>query len=129
MKAVTGGELYRLVTDATGSPKSMSNALNYVAHTGTLVYVGIGCFLAASFAFFMDITSPVHAATQFSFFMAGTNLCESWTAAATGHLAAGFGYPVAFTVLACLSLASLPVLRKSVRSIKEPVSPIGKSPS
>lgn len=41
MREITEGELYRLVTDATGSPKSMSNALNYVAHTGTLVYVGI----------------------------------------------------------------------------------------
>jgi alcohol dehydrogenase len=41
MREITGGELYRLVTDATGSPKSMSHALNYVAHTGTMVYVGI----------------------------------------------------------------------------------------
>ena len=33
--------MYSLVTDATGSPASMSGALTYVAHTGTLVYVGI----------------------------------------------------------------------------------------
>ena len=41
MNEITGGELYTVVTDATGNAKSMSNALNYVAHTGTLVYVGI----------------------------------------------------------------------------------------
>jgi 2-desacetyl-2-hydroxyethyl bacteriochlorophyllide A dehydrogenase len=41
MQAITGGELYMVVTDATGNSKSMSNALNYVGHTGTLVYVGI----------------------------------------------------------------------------------------
>jgi alcohol dehydrogenase len=41
MKPITGGELYPLVIDATGNAKSMSNALNYVAHGGTLVYVGI----------------------------------------------------------------------------------------
>ncbi len=41
MRAITGGDLYSLVTDATGSPASMSAALSYVAHTGTLVYVGI----------------------------------------------------------------------------------------
>ena len=30
-----------VVTDATGNDRSMSNALGYVAQTGTLVYVGI----------------------------------------------------------------------------------------
>ncbi|MGV3486291.1 MAG: zinc-binding alcohol dehydrogenase family protein [Planctomycetaceae bacterium] len=41
MKAITGGDLYTVVTDATGNHHSMANALNYVAPTGTLVYVGI----------------------------------------------------------------------------------------
>jgi 2-desacetyl-2-hydroxyethyl bacteriochlorophyllide A dehydrogenase len=41
MQRITGGELYPVVFDATGSAASMSGALNYVAHTGTLVYVGI----------------------------------------------------------------------------------------
>lgn len=38
---ITGGDKYFVVTDATGSNKSMANAMNYVAHTGSLVYVGI----------------------------------------------------------------------------------------
>lgn len=38
---VTDGDKYSVVTDATGSNRSMSNALNYVAQTGSLVYVGI----------------------------------------------------------------------------------------
>ena len=41
MRAITGGDMYAVVTDATGSPASMSDALAFVAHTGTLVYVGI----------------------------------------------------------------------------------------
>lgn len=41
MHEITGGELYPLVIDATGNARSMSQALNYVAHGGTLVYVGI----------------------------------------------------------------------------------------
>lgn len=41
MQRITGGELYPIVIDATGSAPSMNQALNYVAHTGTLVYVGI----------------------------------------------------------------------------------------
>lgn len=38
---VTEGEKFLVVTDATGNNRSMSNALQFVAHTGRLVYVGI----------------------------------------------------------------------------------------
>jgi len=41
MRAITGGDLYASVTDATGSHHSMSAALDYVAPTGRLVYVGV----------------------------------------------------------------------------------------
>ena len=41
MSEITGGGMYQLVTDATGNHHSMENALRYVAHTGSLVYVGI----------------------------------------------------------------------------------------
>lgn len=38
---LTGGELFPVVIDATGSAACMSQALNYVAFAGRLVYVGI----------------------------------------------------------------------------------------
>lgn len=41
MKEITNGNMYQVVTDATGNKHSMSNALKYVAHSGSLVYVGI----------------------------------------------------------------------------------------
>ncbi len=41
MAEITGGAFYDVVTDATGNPRSMSGALEYVAHVGNLVYVGI----------------------------------------------------------------------------------------
>ena len=41
MREITGGDMYFVVTDATGNNQSMSNALRYVAPTGSLVYVGI----------------------------------------------------------------------------------------
>ena len=41
MKEITHGALYDVVTDATGSHHSMSSALEYVAYSGSLVYVGI----------------------------------------------------------------------------------------
>lgn len=41
MKDITGGDMYIVVTDATGNKHSMSSAMKYVAHSGSLVYVGI----------------------------------------------------------------------------------------
>lgn len=41
MMECTHGDKYSVVTDATGNQHSMSNAIQYVAHTGSLVYVGI----------------------------------------------------------------------------------------
>lgn len=40
LEHLTDGNLPSIVIDATGNSTSMSNALNYVAHSGTLVYVG-----------------------------------------------------------------------------------------
>lgn len=41
LRAITDGNMPTCVIDATGNPKSMSNAVNYLAQTGRLVYVGI----------------------------------------------------------------------------------------
>lgn len=41
MKQLTGGDMYQVITDATGNKFSMGGALQYVAPTGALVYVGI----------------------------------------------------------------------------------------
>ena len=41
MQEITRGNMYALVNDATGNRGSMGNAVNYVAHTGKLVYVGL----------------------------------------------------------------------------------------
>ena len=41
LEQICGGDLPTLVVDATGNPKAMSNAFNFVGHTGRLVFVGI----------------------------------------------------------------------------------------
>lgn len=41
MQEITGGVMFATVFDATGSKDSMSNALRFVAPTGTLVFVGL----------------------------------------------------------------------------------------
>ena len=74
------------------------------------VYLGIGLFTAASYAFFMDLTNPKLGATQFSAFMGATNGCEAWAGFTAGRLAAASGYPVAFAIMAGLSLLALPLL-------------------
>ena len=40
-KSLTNGEMYGVVIDATGHPGSMAGALNFLAPTGKLVFVGI----------------------------------------------------------------------------------------
>ncbi|MCA9213818.1 MAG: zinc-binding alcohol dehydrogenase family protein [Planctomycetales bacterium] len=41
MMELTDGNMYQLITDATGNKHSMGGAFQYLSHTGTLVYVGI----------------------------------------------------------------------------------------
>ncbi len=41
LERITGGRLFPLVLDATGSHRSMSRAAHYVGHSGRLVFVGI----------------------------------------------------------------------------------------
>ena len=74
------------------------------------VYLALGGFTAASYALFMDLTDARVAATQFSAFMAMTNVCESWAAFAVGRAIPVFGYPLAFVGIALLSIMALPLL-------------------
>ncbi|MDF1842021.1 MAG: zinc-binding alcohol dehydrogenase family protein [Rubripirellula sp.] len=41
MKEITQGDMYQVITDATGNKHSMGGALQYIAPTGKLVFVGI----------------------------------------------------------------------------------------
>jgi 2-desacetyl-2-hydroxyethyl bacteriochlorophyllide A dehydrogenase len=41
LRALLGGDLPTAVFDATGSLRSMNNAFNFVAHSGSLIYVGL----------------------------------------------------------------------------------------
>ncbi len=75
------------------------------------MYLGLGMFVAASYALFMDLTRTGLGATQFSTFMAATNGCEAWATFAGGRLAAGAGYAGAFLVMSAVSVISLPLLR------------------
>lgn len=75
-----------------------------------VVYFGIGLFVAASYALFMDPTNPRLGATQFSTFMAATNGCESWAGFVVGRLIPSLGYAGAFITMAVISLLALPAV-------------------
>jgi predicted MFS family arabinose efflux permease len=78
--------------------------------TLSFLYFGIGSFTVATYAFFMDRTDRDLGSTQFSAYMAATNLCESWAGHAGGALAASRGYGFAFGCMAVVSIAALPLL-------------------
>jgi len=72
--------------------------------------MGIGVFTASLYAFFMGLTRPGLAATQFSALMGSTNGCESWSVIASGSLIAWSGYNLAMSMMCVVSLLALMVL-------------------
>lgn len=78
----------------------------------SLLYLGIGVFTALSYTLLMNITDPNLAATQFSTYMGGTNICESLSALFVGMLIAKHGYPFAFGVMGTISLAGIFIVKK-----------------
>lgn len=74
------------------------------------VYLCAGLITASAYALLMQLTDPKLAATQFSAYMGAVNACESWSGFTAGQLAQRFDYPVAFAVVALVSLLALPLL-------------------
>lgn len=91
-----------------GRPGAEASAQRFVV-LGFL-YLGIGMFVAASYGLFMDLTDRRVGGTQFSAFMAATNGCEAWSAAAAGRLTGIVGYGGAFAIMALVSLTGLAFL-------------------
>jgi len=98
-----------LVAAVAGLHAADAGALPLAIAIG-VVYVGIGVFIAVSYALFMDLTDPRIAGTQFSAFMGATNGCEAWAAAAGGALAASLGFGAGMLAMAGASLLALPLL-------------------
>ncbi|MDH5675116.1 MAG: MFS transporter [Myxococcales bacterium] len=88
----------------------------------TLCYLGIGLFVASSYALFMDLSDRRFGATHFSAYMGATNACEAWSGWAGGRLQASFGYGAAFAALAGVSLMALPLLRALASRLQAPAA-------
>jgi len=110
VRTVGGSLLYIIVVvGLLASLPADSGATLQLAVFGTL-YFGIGLFTASSYALFMDLADPVAGATQFTAFMAATNACEAWSGWASGQIVEFSGYPLAFAVMAVVSILSLAAL-------------------
>lgn len=84
-----------------------------------LLYLSIGVATSALYALFMDLTEPRAAVTQFCIFMAGINLCESWSTFSLGQLVADVGYGPGLLLMSAASLAALLALRWVRRSLPD----------
>ncbi len=76
----------------------------------SLMYLLAGAFTASSYALFMDLTDPRLGATEFSAFMAATNVCEMGSARLAGKLSGSLGYPAAFAAIAPLTLVGMVIV-------------------
>jgi len=110
LRAVTGCLLFVAATVLALAAAHAAAPPVVLVLLGTL-YLGIGLFTASSYALFMDLTHVRLGATQFSSYMAATNLCESWSGFSVGRLTGAFGYGTAFATMAVASLVGLPLLR------------------
>ena len=75
-----------------------------------IISVTIGWFTVALYQWLMNLTSPKLAATQFTAFMAATNVCEAWSTALFGELESRGGYPLAIGVMCVCSAISMLLL-------------------
>jgi PAT family beta-lactamase induction signal transducer AmpG len=84
-----------------------------------------GMMFGTRTAFFMDVTTPRVAATQFTAYMGLLNLVTTYTASWQGIAIARWGYPatlVADALFGLLGLALLPltVPRRATRAVLQP---------
>ncbi|TAK53815.1 MAG: MFS transporter [Bacteroidetes bacterium] len=77
-----------------------------------ILYIAIGLFTASSYSLLMGITDSKLGATQFSAYMAMTNVCEMWAGFTVGRLVVAYDYPFAFIVMGLVSLCTLLIVRK-----------------
>ena len=81
----------------------------------TIVYnVFQGLYYGIRSALFMDVTTPAVAATQFTAYMALSNLCTTYTAYWQGYAVERWGYPATLvidSVVGLVVLATLPLMR------------------
>ncbi len=110
--AATAAGVESQLTDTPEVPPSLT--LTWIVLSG--MYLAIGAFTAASYTLFMDVSRPPLAATRLSLLMAGTNLCESWTAWQIGTWVSHHGFALSTLAMCIPSLLAMLLLVPILRS-------------
>ncbi|MRG93300.1 MFS transporter [Polyangium spumosum] len=77
---------------------------------GATLQIAICSYSASALKFFMRLSNPALGATQFTAYMAMTNLCYSFTARYGGWMADTFGYQRAFFIASVVQVVVIPLL-------------------
>ncbi len=77
---------------------------------GAALQIAVCSYSASSLKFFMRLTNPAVGATQFTAYMAMTNLCYSFTAKYGGWMADRVGYTRSFFIAAAVQILAIPLL-------------------
>jgi len=119
-----------LVIFAFGSLSGLWPRYGFLVVYTAVLQIAICAYSASSLGFFMRLSNPALGATQFTAYMAMTNLCYSFTAVIGGRMADDLGYVRSYFIAAAVQLAAIPLLaladpRKAEERFRgeEPASP------
>ncbi|UQA58191.1 MFS transporter [Polyangium aurulentum] len=93
-----------------GALSHLWSSYAFVALYSVLLQLAICSYSAASLGFFMRLSNPAIGATQFTAYMATTNLCYSFSAKWGGWMADKVGYVNGYFIAAALQVLSVSLL-------------------
>jgi MFS transporter, PAT family, beta-lactamase induction signal transducer AmpG len=75
-----------------------------------MLQLAVCAYSASSLSFYMALSNPAMGATQFTIYMAMTNLCYSFTAREGGWMADRLGYVNSYFIAAVVQVVAIPLL-------------------
>lgn len=99
-----------LVLFGFGSLENLWPSYAFLIVFTVLLQLTVCAYNASSLGFYMTLSNPALGATQFTTYMAMTNLCYSFTAPYGGRMADRFGPSKSFLIAAAIQLVSIPLL-------------------
>jgi len=99
-----------LVIGGFAALSTLWSSYGFLALYSVSLQLAICAYSAASLGFFMRLSNPAIGATQFTAYMATTNLCYSFTAKWGGWMADNVGYVNGYLIAAAVQIASVSLL-------------------